>query len=59
MLEKNKIEEINKNLPYPNSNSNNNDNKEKYNVKKDLYYENKYDYTIYKFIYDFLNKKLD
>ena len=59
LLEKNKIEEINKNLPYPNSNSNNNDNKEKYNVKKDLYYKNKYDYTIYKFIYDFLNKKLD
>ena len=29
--------------------------KEKYNVKKDLYYNNKCDYTIYKLIYDYLN----
>ena len=66
MLRNNKIEEIVIKFPYPNfdlSEFNKIKEKEnflniiknKYNVKEDLYYENKINYTIYKLIYDFLN----
>ena len=66
LLRENNIEEIVNKFAYPSFNQNeyneikNKENflniiKEKYNVEKDLYYNNKYDYTIYKLIYDNLN----
>ena len=66
LLRENNIEELVNKFAYPNFNQNeyneikNKENflyiiKEKYNVKKDLYYNNKCDYTIYKLIYDNLN----